>query len=262
MRNSTIAIILIFALLVVGLSFGGNKIFSNVKEVIEANKDSNVEYVPPEEPKTIIKYVSSSNCATGMYQDSNSYAVSSYFSDKILNPTDFSGLVLHYDFSSVLYLQNFPLMKFGLQVGNSNSINFYEDGLINLGLELYCEEWYDPSIGDGGINYKCVFDGVTSYVDSFESLTYVFHRLDESSINGYIYLNDEYIGVVTITSVPSYIYGMFVSFHTSCPKSAVVFDSIELYGISNDYDGDLYEVIENEGKLTDSEDFNTIINGQ
>lgn len=261
MNKTAVAIVLIFALLIVGLSFGGNRVFDTLNDFVEANKKSEIVFEDPAVPETIIKYISSNNAGVGYFIDDNEkMSTVSFFSDEFINTNDSTAFIIHYDFFDTPQSYLFPVIKFGVLSGGTS---FYFNKCFDLTLNM--SEWYDSNAGTGGDNFSYVFNGRGGVCEEFKNLTFILVRNDNSGVDLYCYLNDIFIGnYIFSDTVPQSLSGVTVSFdqESSTSHNVVYFNEISLFGVSSDYSGDLLEVIKSGDNITDSSDFNSIINGQ
>ena len=252
MRKSTIAILLVAALVVVGISAGGGKVLSNFEAMIDKYKEPDIK-LEPAQPETIIKYLSASNSGVGVTDGLVSGTEISciyYNTETPVVVNDHSALVVRYDVSSSPRSWKGPAIWHGI-LSNSNA----SDGLFDSGVVVDITE---GTMGGGYISVKYGTSNKT--IDSFDSLTYVFVRNDDGA-DLYVYINDEFLTTTSVSNIPEKIYGVYVGFEVDITGTDIMYDSIELYGFSSEYSGDLYDVLEENAPLTDSEDFNTIING-
>ena len=252
MRKSTIAILLVAALVVVGISAGGGKALSGLQATIDKYKEPDIKVETSSEPETIIQYLSASNSGVGVTAGivaGKEISCIYYNTETPVTVDDHSAIVVRYDVSSTPLSWKSPSIWHGI-LSNSNA----SDGLFDSGVVVTMSE------GAMGGDFISVIYGTSSKtIDSFDSLTYVFVKNDDGA-DLYVYINDEFLTITSVSNIPEKLYGVYVGYEGT--ETDIMYDSIELYGFSSEYSGDLYDVLEENAPLTDSEDFNTIINGQ
>ena len=201
----------------------------------------------PVSTATVYEAANALNCTEGEIAKSLAF----YLNEK-LETKDFSTFIVRYDIANNgINMGVFPWLSFGVVTTGGQK--------TNLGVTFNYSE--DPYTGASryNVNYG---NGSNSYSE-FDSISFIYY-IEGTSSKIYVYVNDEYLTEFTLDAVPSYLEGVYVQYsHGSSGDSAASFDSIEFFGVSSDYSGDLYDVLEENAPLTDSEDFNTIIiNGQ
>lgn len=251
MRNTTIAILLVAALVIVGISAGGGKVLSNFEAMIDKYKEPDIK-LEPAQPETIIKYLSASNSGVGVTAGivaGKELSCIYYNTETPVTVDDHSAIVVRYDVSSSPQSWKSPSIWHGI-LSNSNA----SDGLFDSGVVVTMSE------GAMGGDFISVRYGTSSKtIDSFDSLTYVFVKNDDGA-DLYVYINDEFLTITSVSNIPEKLYGVYVGFEGV--GTDIMYDSIELYGFSSDYSGDLYDVLEAHEDLTASEDFNQFINAE
>ena len=251
MRKSTLVILLVAALLVTGITAGGGKALSGLNAVIDKYKEPDIKLEIPEEPETVIKYLSASNSGVGFTTalvDGSDISYMYYKTETPVVVDEHSAIVVRYDVSSTPLSWTGPSIWHGLL-----SHEYVASGFVDFGVKVTMSE------GAFGGDFTSVRYGTSNKsIDSFDSLTYVFVRNDDGA-DLYVYVNDEFLTTIAVSDIPEKLYGVYVGFDAD--GTDIMYDSIELYGFSTDYSGDLYDVLLGNAPLTDSEDFNTIING-